>query len=150
MAAEYFASSQAVALNNPIDFEASIPCTKGYVFHENGTGVFTLRGVTTNCFARYQVVFNGNISIPEAGAVTAIALGIKVSGETKNSSTAVFTPQSENEEGNVTCTAIITVPRGCCKNISIDYVDATVNDAAVTPTPTITVNNGNLVISRIA
>lgn len=150
MAAEYFADTQAIALNNPVDFKASIPCTKGYVFHEDGTGVFTLRGVTCNCFARYQVTFNGNVSIPEGGAVTAVALGINVSGETRNSSKAIFTPQAVNELGNLTCTAIITVPKGCCKNISIDYVDATVSDPAVTPTPTINVENGNLVIARIA
>jgi hypothetical protein len=139
-----------VALNNPILFSSTIPCNKGYVVHEDDTGVFILRGVTNNCFARYQLVYNGNISVPDGGTVTAIGLAISVNGETRPSSLAVFTPQAVSEQGNVTSTAIITVPRGCCFSVSVRYVDATVNDAAVTPTPTIEVANSNLTISRIA
>lgn len=148
--AEYSGISQNVALNNPIIFDALIPCNKGCVLHEDGTGNFILRGVTPNCFARYQIVYNGNIAIPEGGAVTAIGIAITVNGEPRQSSLAIFTPQAVNEYGNVTSTAIITVPKGCCFNIAIRYIDATVNDAAVTPTPTITIANSNLTISRIA
>ena len=149
--AEYLANAQqAVSLNSPVLFTASIPCTKGYVYHEDETGIFILRGITNNCFARYQVTYNGNIAIPEGGAVTPIALAITVNGEPRVTSTAIFTPQAVNEYGNVTSTCIITVPKGCCFSIAVRYVDATVNDAAVTPTPTINVENSNLVISRIA
>ena len=149
--AEYVANAaQAVALNSPILFTASIPCTKGYVYHEDETGIFTLRGITNNCFARYQVTFNGNIEIPEGGAVSPIAVSIAVNGEARPTSEAIFTPQAVNEYGNVTSTAIITVPKGCCFSLSVRYVDATVADPATTPTPTITVQNSNLVINRIA
>ena len=59
--AEYLANAvQNVALNSPVLFTASIPCTKGYVYHEDETGIFILRGITNNCFARYKVTFNGN------------------------------------------------------------------------------------------
>jgi len=149
--AEYVANAaQAVALNSPILFTASIPCTKGYVYHEDETGIFTLRGITNNCFARYQVTFNGNVEIPEGGAVSPIAVSIAVNGEARPTSEAIFTPQAVNEYGNVTSTAIITVPKGCCFSLSVRYVDATVADPATTPTPTITVQNSNLVINRIA
>lgn len=149
--AEYLANAQEnVDLNSPVLFTASIPCTKGYVYHEDGTGIFILRGITNNSFARYQVTYNGNIAVPEGGAVTAVALAITVNGETRPTSTAIFTPQAVNEYGNVTSTATITVPRGCCFSISVRYVDATTNDTAVTPTPTINVQNSNLVINRIA
>lgn len=151
MAAEYLANDlQNLALNNPILFTASIPCRKGYVYHEDGTGIFILRGITNNCFARYQVTFNGNIAIPEGGAVTPVAVAITVNGEPRLTSEAIFTPQAVDEFGNVTSTAIITIPKGCCFSVSVRYVDATVNDAAVTPTPTIEVQNSNLVIDRIA
>ena len=110
--AEYLANAQqAVALNAPVLFSASIPCNRGYVFHEDETGIFTLRGITNNCFARYQVTFNGNISIPEDGEVTPIALALSVQGEERPTSRAVFTPAAVDELGNVTCTAIITVPK---------------------------------------
>jgi hypothetical protein len=149
--AEYLANSVAsVALNNPILFTASIPCPNGNVYHEDETGIFILRGNTNNCFARYQVTYNGNIAVPEGGAVTPIAIAISVNGEARPTSMAIFTPQAVSEFGNVTSTAIITVPRGCCFSLSVRYVDATVDNAAVTPTPTIEVQNSNLVINRIA
>ena len=151
MAAEYLAvAEQSVSLNAPVIFTASIPCTKGYVYHEDETGIFILKGITNNCFARYQVTYNGNITVPDGGAVTPIAVSIAVNGESRPSSLAIFTPQAVDEFGNVTSTAIITVPRGCCFSMSVRYVDATVNDPAVDPTPTITVANSNLVIDRIA
>lgn len=149
--AEYLANSvTSVALNNPILFTASIPCPNGNVYHEDETGIFILRGCTNNCFARYQVTYNGNIAVPEGGTVTPIAIAISVNGEARPTSMAIFTPQAVSEFGNVTSTAIITVPRGCCFSLSVRYVDATVDNAAVTPTPTIEVQNSNLVINRIA
>jgi len=149
--AEYVANApQNVALNAPILFNATIPCNRGCVFHEDETGVFVLKGKTPNCFARYQVVFNGNVAIPTGGAVTPVALAISVCGEPRLTSRAIYTPAAVEEYGNLTSTAIITVPQGCCFNVSVDYVDATTDDAAVTPTPLITVQNANLTISRIA
>ena len=149
--AEYVANPvQSVALNTPILFNASIPCRKGYVYHDDESGVFILRGLTNNCFARYQVTYNGNIAIPEAGEVTPIALAITENGEPRLTSRAIFTPQAVEEYGNVTSTAIITVPKGCCFAVSVRYVDATTDDPAVTPTPLIDVQNSNIVINRIA
>ena len=149
--AEYLANAvQSVALNNPVLFTASIPCTKGCVYHEDETGIFILRGITNNCFARYQVTYNGNIAIPEGGAVSPIALAISVNGEPRPTSEAIFTPQAVSEYGNVTSTCIVTVPKGCCFSLSVRYVDATTDDTAVTPTPLIDVKNSNLVITRIA
>jgi hypothetical protein len=149
--AEYLANAlQNVSLNAPVLFTASIPCNKGYVYHEDETGIFILKGITNNCFARYQVTFNGNIAVPEEGEVTPIALAIAVNGEPRPTSEAIFTPQAVDEFGNVTTTCIVTVPKGCCFSMSVRYVDATVNDVAVDATPTIEVQNANLVINRIA
>ena len=149
--AEYLANPvQTVALNAPILFNASIPCRNGYVYHEDETGIFILRGVTNNCFARYQVTFNGNIAIPEGGEVTPVAVALAVSGEPRLTSRAIFTPAAVDEYGNVTSTALITVPKGCCFSLAVEYVDATTDDATVTPTPLIEVQNANLVINRVA
>ena len=149
--AEYLANAvQNVALNSPILFTASIPCNKGYVYHEDETGIFILRGITNNCFARYRVTYNGNISIPTGGEVTPIAVALTVNGEARPTSEAIFTPQAVDEFGNVTSTAIITVPKGCCFSISVRYIDATTDDPAVDATPVIEVQNSNLVIDRIA
>lgn len=148
--AEYLANAvQAVDLNSPVLFTASIPCNKGYVYHEDETGNFILRGRTPNCFARYQVTFNGNIAIPTGGAVTPIALAISVNGEVRPTSRAIFTPAAVDTYGNVTSTAIITVPQGCCFDLTVKYVSG-VTDGTTTPTPTINVINANLDINRIA
>ena len=149
--AEYLSNQvQSVSLNSPVLFTDSIPCNNGCVFHEDGTGIFILRGVTNNCFARYQVTYNGNIAVPEEGELTPIAIAISVLGEERPTSRAIFTPQTVDEFGNVTSTAIITVPKGCCFSIAVRYVDATTADPEVVPTPTINVANSNLVITRIA
>lgn len=151
MGAEYLANSvQNVALNAPILFDASIPCARGNVFHEDGTGIFILRGNTNNCFARYQITFNGNIAIPTGGAITPIAVSVSVNGEERPTSKAIYTPTVVDTYGNVTSTAIVTVPKGCCFTLAIRYVDATTDDAATTPTPLIEVINANVVINRIA
>ena len=151
MAAEYLANApQTVALNGPIIFTASIPCRRGYIYHEDETGVFTLRGITSGqCFATYRVTYNGNVAIPEGGAVTPVAVALAVSGEPRLTSRAIYTPAAVEEFGNLTSTAIIKVPRGCCFNLSVEYVQAT-DDPTETPTPLITVQNSNLVIDRIA
>lgn len=150
MAAEYLANAvQEVALNAPILFSASIPCNRGYIYHEDETGVFILRGITNQCFATYQVTYNGNVAIPGGGTVTPIAVAISVSGEPRVTSRAIFTPAAVEEYGNLTSTAIIKVPRGCCFTISVESVPAT-SDPTVTPAPVIEVQNSNLVINRIA
>jgi hypothetical protein len=146
--AEYLANAvQEVALNDPVIFSASIPCTKGYIYHEDETGIFILRGITTNCFARYQVTYNGNIAVPTGGTVTPIAVAIAVNGEPRVTSRAIFTPAAVDEYGNVTSTAIITVPRGCCFSMSVRYVTADPTEDSATA---IEVQNSNLVINRIA
>lgn len=148
--AEYFANALAnIPLNEAIDFEASIPCNRGYVFHEDGTGVFILRGVTNNCFARYRVTYTGNIAVPTGGTVAPIAVAIALNGEQRMASRAIITPAAVDEYGNVTSTAIITVPRGCCFSVSVRYVSG-VTDGTTTPPVSINQINGNLTIDRIA
>lgn len=154
MAAEYLANAvQTVALNAPIVFTASIPCTKGYVYHEDETGIFILRGIVPNacnCFATYQVTFNGNIAIPTGGTAGPIAVAITVNGEPRTTSRAIYTPAAVDDYGNVTSTAIIKVPRGCCFSLAVESVTAVDSDPTAVPAPTIDVQNANLVISRIA
>lgn len=153
MAAEYLANAiQTVALNAPVIFTASIPCRRGYVYHEDETGIFILRGITSQCYATYQVTFNGNIAVPTGGTVPdgGIAVAITVNGEPRLTSKAIFVPAEAGDNyGNVTSTAIIRVPKGCCFSVSVDAVPAS-TDPTVTPAPQIAVQNANLVINRIA
>lgn len=153
MAAEYLANAlQSVTLNAPVNFTASIPCRRGYVYHEDETGIFILRGIVncpTSCYAVYQVTFNANIALPAGATVTPIAVAIAVNGEPRPTSRAIYTPAAVEEFGNVTSTAIVRVPRGCCFSLSVEAVPASA-DTTVTPAPVIDVQNANLVIDRIA
>ena len=151
--AEYINNEvQTIALNGAAVLYDSIPCNRGYVVHENGSGIVTLRGIVNNpCgrFARYKVTANCNIAIPTGGAVTPVAIALTVQGEPRLTSRAIFTPAAVEDYGNVTSTAIIDVPTGCCFTVSVRYVQAT-DDPAVTPTPFIEMQNLNLVVERIA
>lgn len=157
MACEFLKNEiQTVALNAPILFDTSIPCSKGYVYHEGNTGNFILKGAnsTNNCnqFAQYQVTFNGNIAVPTGGTVPTggIAIAISVNGEPRLTSRAIYVPATAGDDyGNVTSTAIIKVPRCCCFSLSVDAVPASA-DPTVTPAPQIAVQNANLTITRIA
>lgn len=141
---------QVVQPNQNVLLNGSIPCNKGYVYHREGSGILTLRGIVNNpcgCFARYQVTFNGNIAVPEDGTVTPIAIALAIDGEPILTSRAIFTPAAVDEYGNVTSTAIITVPKGCCFTIAVENVSEA--DGA-TPAQPINVQNANLTVSRIA
>lgn len=150
---EYIQSSESqnVAFGQNLMLVDSIPCPRGYVVHRNGSGILTLRGITGGCnpFARYQVTFNGNIAIPTGGTVAAIATALAINGEAFQSSRAIVTPAAVEQYFNVTNTAIITVPKGCCYTVAVENVNAGVGDE-LAEQQTISVADGNLVVSRIA
>ena len=149
---------QRVEPNQNVLLQDTIPCNRGYVIHRNGSGILTLRGIVnggTCCFARYQVTFNGNIAVPSDGTVGPISVSLAIDGEPIQTSRAIVTPAavatdpptSENFF-NVTSTAIITVPRGCCYTIAVENTSSglTATDHA----PAILVQNANVTVARIA
>ena len=141
---------QEVQPNQQVILNDSIPCNKGYVVHRNESGIVTLRGIVNNpcaSFARYQVTFNGNIALPEGATAQPISIALAESGEPILTSRAIVTPAAVDEYFNVTSTAIITVPKGCCFNISVENTSEIVG---TTPAPSINVQNANLTVSRIA
>lgn len=140
---------QNVAFGQNLLLADSIRCPKGYVLHRNGSGILTLRGITPNCFARYEVTFNGNIAVPTGGTAAAIAVALAIDGEPLQSSRAIVTPAAAEQYFNVTSTAIITVPRGCCYTVALENVNAGVG-AEIVDEQTISVADGNLTVTRIA
>lgn len=131
---------QEVEDNQNVLLNDSIPCTRGFVVHRNGSGILTLRGCTNNCFARYQVTFNGNIAVPTGETVGEISLALAIDGEPVQTSRARVTPSAVEEYFNVTSTAFVTVPRGCCYTIAVE------NTSGIP----IEVQNSNLVVTRTA
>lgn len=142
---------QLVEPNQNVLLDTVIPCNKGYVYHRDGSGIVILRGIVNcpqACFARYQVTFNGNIALPDGATVGPIAVALAIDGEPIQTSRAIITPAAVDEYGNVTSTAIITVPRGCCFSVTVENVSAPAAPGGVAPE--INVQNANLVVSRIA
>lgn len=128
-----------------------IPCNKGYVYHREQSGNLILRGIVrcqNACFARYQVTFNGNIALPEGATVGPISVALAIDGEPIQTSKAIVTPAAVDEYFNVTSTAIITVPKGCCFSVAVENTSApaAVGGAA----PEINVQNANVTVARIA
>lgn len=149
MAEFAFNPVQLVEPNQNVILDTVIPCNKGYVFHRDQSGIVILRGIVNcpnACFARYQVTFNANIAIPEDGTVAPISVALAIDGEPVQTSRAIVTPAAADEYFNVTSTAIITVPRGCCFTVAVENTSALVDGAA----PEINVQNANLTVARIA
>lgn len=148
---------QLVEPGQNIILNDAIPCNKGYVLHRNESGIVILRGIVNGngCFARYQVTFNGNIAIPDGGTVGPISIALAIDGEPILTSRAIVTPAATAADPptadnffNVTSTAIITVPRGCCFTVAVENVSTPATAGGVAPE--ILVQNANLTVSRIA
>lgn len=150
---------QTVQPNQPVVLNTSIGCPRGYVLHRNESGIVTLRGIVNNAcanFARYQVAFNGNIAIQDGGTAGPISIALALDGEPILTSRAIVTPAATATNPptqanffNVTSTAIITVPKCCCFNVSVENTSESATPAT-TPAPAILVQNANLTVTRIA
>lgn len=143
---------QLVQPNQPVILNTSIGCTKGYVLHRNESGIVALRGIVNNpccAFARYKVTFNANIAVPTGGTAGPISVALAIDGEPILTSRAIVTPTVVDAYFNVTSTATITVPRGCCFSISVENTSESATPAT-TPAPAINVQNANLTVTRIA
>ena len=149
---------QTVEPGQNVILNDNIPCNKGYVLHRNESGIVILRGIVNNacaCFARYQVTFNGNIAIPDGGTVGPISIALSIDGEPVLTSRAIVTPAATATDPptsenffNVTSTAIITVPKGCCFTVAVENTSAPATAGGVAPA--ILVQNAHLTVTRIA
>ena len=134
---------QTVQPGQNVLLNTSIGCPKGYILHRNESGIVILRGIVNNpCnnFARYQVTFNGNIAVPTDGTVGPISVALALDREPLQTSNAIVTPTVVDAYFNVTSTAIITVPKGCCFTVAVEN----------TSTGAIDIQNANMTVSRIA
>jgi hypothetical protein len=141
--AEYsYVPLQNLAVNENILFmDGFRACRKGYVQHREGSGIFTLRGVTNQCKAVYKVQFNGNIAIATGGTVEPISVALTINGEALGNATATVTPAAIGDFFNVSVATFIDVPCGCCLTVSVENTSATT---------AIDVTNANIIIDRVA
>lgn len=132
---------QTVNSNQNVYFTDTVICGNASIGHRDDSGLVTLRGVTnTQCRARFQVTFGGNIAIPEGGTVGPISLAIAIRGEAVPATTMIVTPAAVEQFFNVSSSVFVDIPRGCCSDISVKNV----SDQAID------VQNANLIVERVA
>lgn len=110
------------------------------ILHREGSGLVTLRGVTSQCRARFKAFFSGNIAIPTGGTVSAISLALAINGEAVAATTMIQTPAAVAEFANVATAIYVDVPAGCCLTLSVRNTSGQAID----------VQNANLIIERVA
>lgn len=116
-------------------------CGNNSIVHRNGSGLATLRGLTCGqCRARFLATFSGNIAIPTGGTAGPIQLAITLDGEPLGSAVMISTPAAAEEFNNVSASAFIDIPKGCCGTLSVRN----------TSTVAIDVANANLIVTREA
>jgi len=139
--AEYTATVlQTVAAGQNVLFTDTPVPGRGGVMHREGSGIVTLRGCTSQCFARYRVSFGANIAVPTGGTVEAISIALALEGEPLASATAIVTPAAVEDFFNVFAAVFVDVPRGCCLTAAVEN----------TSTQPISVQNANLIVERVA
>ena len=148
MAAEYsYPLTQNVAVNENIVFlNGDRCCKKGFIVHNDASGVFRLKGICKNCAPRaiYKVNFHANVAVApadEGGVLEPIIVALSQNGETARNTVSVVTPAAIGDKWVVNFETLIELPCGCCDTISVRNISANTS---------IEVENANILFERIA
>ncbi len=134
-------ATQTVAVGQNLPLTETAAKAPACIVHRAGSGLVTLRGLTSGqCRARFKVSFGGNIAIPTGGTVGPVSVALSVGGEALNSATAIVTPAAVENYFNVFVAAFIEVPRGCCLTVAVKN----------TGTQAVNIANSNLIVERVA
>lgn len=134
-------ATQTVAVGQNLPLTETAAKAPACIVHRAGSGLVTLRGLTSGqCRARFKVSFGGNIAIPTGGTVGPVSVALSVGGEALNSATAIVTPAAVENYFNVFVAAFIEVPRGCCLTVAVKN----------TGTQAVSIANSNLIVERVA
>lgn len=105
---------QTVEANQNILFTDTAIAGSCSIIHRAGSGLVTLRGITSQCRARFRVTFGGNVSLPTGGTLGPVSLAIAINGEPVATTTMISTPAALEEFNNVFSSIFLDVPAGCC------------------------------------
>lgn len=131
---------QTVEVNQNVQFTETPVRGNCSIFHRDGSGLITLRGITNQCRARFKVTFSANVALPAGATVAPITLAIAINGEQVASTVMVSTPAAAEEFNNISTSVFLDVPAGCCYSISVRNIGD--EDADV--------ENANLIVERVA
>lgn len=134
-------ATQTVAVGQNLPLTETAAKAPACIVHRAGSGLVTLRGLTSGqCRARFKVSFGGNIAIPAGGTVGPVSIALAVGGEPLSSATAIVTPAAVENYFNVFVAAFIEVPRGCCVTVAVKNTSA----------QAVSIANSNLIVERVA
>ena len=148
MAAEYsYPLSQTVAVYENILFlNGDRCCKRGYILHNNTSGVFRLKGICKNCASRaiYKVNFHANVAVApaaEGGVLEPITVALTQNGETLLNTVSTVTPAAIGNVWVINFETMIELPCGCCDTVAVRNIS---------DTTAITVTNSNILFERIS
>ena len=148
MAAEYsYPLTQTVAVDENILFlNGDRCCKRGYILHNNTSGIFRLKGICKNCATRavYKVNFHANVAVAPAadgGVLEPIIVALAQNGETMQNTVSVVTPSAIGDLWVINFETLVELPCGCCDTISVRNISANTS---------IEVENANILFERIA
>ena len=136
---------QAVAPQTAILFNADRvrtrrgdACNGGWLFHDLGSGQFTLtnEGCRCNC-AVFEVQFNANVTATATGALSFV---IQTNGEAVGGTQMDYTVATANTYGNISASTLIRVPAGASITVSAKNI-------SLIPA---NVKNANIIIKKVA
>ena len=142
MAVEYsYPLVQTVAVDENVLFlNGNRCCKKGYILHNDSSGIFRIKGDPRNCKTIYKVHFNANIAVSADGTVGEISVALVQNGEVLRNAVGTVTPTVAEAFFNTGFETFIELPCGCCDTISVRNISDTPID----------VINANIIIDRIA
>lgn len=148
MAAEYsYPMEQIVASGENVLFlNGERCCKKGYILHNNASGVFRIKGICKNCACRavYRVRYNANVAVADAadgGVLEPVTVALTQNGEVLRNAVATVTPAAIGDFWNVSFETYVELPCGCCDTIGIKNISETTS---------IAVTNANVLFGREA
>jgi hypothetical protein len=131
---------QTVAAGANVLFTDEVTTGNCSIIHRDGSGLVTLRGLTTQCRARFRVSFGGNVAVPTGGTVGPVTFALAINGEPVATTTMISTPTAVEEYHNVFTAIFLDVPRDCCMQVSVRNVG----------TDPVEIQNANLIVERVA
>lgn len=146
--AEYsYPLTQTVAVDENILFlNGDRCCKRGYIIHNNTSGVFRLKGICKNCSPRavYKVNFHANVAVAPAadgGVLEPVTLALVQNGEVQQNTVSTVTPVAIGDLWVINFETLIELPCGCCDTIAVKNISESTS---------ITAQNSNILFERIA
>lgn len=131
---------QTVESNQNVLFTETAVNGNCSIIHREGSGLVSMRGLTSQNRARFRVSFGGNIAVPAAETTGPISLAIAVNGEAVPTTAMLMTPGATEAFFNVFSAIFLDVPSGCCQQVSVK------NTSSIP----VEVRNANLIVERVA